>query len=415
MSRNVISGYVTATVTSLLLMTGNVCWSQEPIKVGFVSIFSGRVAMLGETGFKGAQLAAEELNQRGGVLGRKIELISRDSGGKIEEAVRLARGLITKDGVHFLIDHSSSREAFAVKEVSRDLKVLTMVTASETTAHTADPKIWTKYSARTARQSIHDAVAGGYYAAELARKHGLKKWSSVSPDYAYGRDLTDNFFWALKSFYPEVEIVSQYWPKLFEPDYTAHINALLRDKPDAFFSALWAGDLVTFVEQANLYGLFKKSMFFGINLADYTVLKALKKVPEGLHSGTRYLEEAPPTEANKKFARDYSAKYGELPTNWAQECYTGMRMLAGAIEKAGTTDTEAVIGALRGLRMNLPWGAPPEGIVEMRERDQTLIYYATGWGKTISDPPYVVDLVFPPWSEILKYEDKWLKEQGWLQ
>ena len=94
----------------------------EPIKIGFVSIFSGRVAMLGEEGSKGAILAAEQINSKGGVIGRKFEVITRDSGGKIEEAVRIARDFVVRDKVDFLMDGSSSRESFAVKEVSRDLK-----------------------------------------------------------------------------------------------------------------------------------------------------------------------------------------------------------------------------------------------------------------------------------------------------
>jgi branched-chain amino acid transport system substrate-binding protein len=409
---------------STLLVLGLACcitafsattWAAEPIKMGLVSIFSGRVAMLGETSFRGAQLAADEINAKGGVLGRKIEIIQRDSGAKIEEAVRLAREMVVKDKVDFLLDSSSSRESFAVKEVSRDLKVLTMIVASETTANTADPKIWTPYSVRTARIGIHDAVAAGSYAAQMSKKLGLKKWASLSPDYAYGRDSTETFFWALKLFNPDIEIVSQRWPKIFEPDYTAHITGLLRDKPDAVYSCLWGGDIVTFLEQANLYGLLSQTKFFGINVADYTVLTALKKVPEGVHSGTRYLKEAPPTDANRKFGDDYFKKYNELPTNWSQENYVGVHLLAQAIEKAGTTETEAVIKALKGLSTKVMWGSPPAGTVTVRARDHQLINYTIGWGSTIPQPPYMTDLVFTDWDEILKYEEMWLKEKGWLE
>ncbi len=256
------------------LRPGPKAWAQPPIKIGFVSIFSGRVAMLGETGLKGAQLAADEYNAKGGVLGRKIEIIHRDSAGKIEEAVRVARDFAVKDKVDFLMDHSSSREAFAVREVSRDLKLLTMVTASETTDLTADPKIFTPYSFRAARFAIHDGVVSGYYAAKIAKAQGLTRWYTLSPDYAYGHDNTERFLDYLQKGNPEVKIVGKLWPKLFEPDYTPHITKLLADKPHAFYSCLWGGDLVAFIEQAMMYGLFEQSKFFGINIADYTVLKA---------------------------------------------------------------------------------------------------------------------------------------------
>ena len=136
------------------LLPGPRADSAEPLAIGFVSIFSGRVAALGETGFRGLELALDEINEKGGLLGRPVRAIKQDSAGKIEDAVRIARDLITRDRVDLLMDHSSSREAFAVREVSRDLKKVTMVTASETTELTADPKARTPYTFRAARQML---------------------------------------------------------------------------------------------------------------------------------------------------------------------------------------------------------------------------------------------------------------------
>ena len=153
---------VVALACSFMIFSGPV-YAAEPIKIGFVSIMSGRVAMLGEEGSKGAQLAIDEINAKGGVIGRKFKLLTRDSTGKIEEAVRIARDYVVRDKVDFIMDGSSSRESFAVKEVSRDLKKLTMITASETTANTADPKIRTPYSFRTARVAIHDCISRGVF------------------------------------------------------------------------------------------------------------------------------------------------------------------------------------------------------------------------------------------------------------
>ena len=388
--------------------------AQPPIKIGFVSIFSGRVAMLGETGLKGAQLAADEYNAKGGVLGRKIEIIHRDSAGKIEEAVRIARDFVVKDKVDFLMDHSSSREAFAVKEVSRDLKVITMVTASETTDQTADPKIWTPYSFRAARQSVHDCCVAGYYAAKLSKEQGLTRWYSISPDYAYGHDSTDRFFEFLQKKNPEAKVVGKLYPKLFEPDYTPHITKMLGDKPHAFYSALWGGDLVAFIEQAMMYGLFEQCKFFSINVADYTVLKALKKIPEGLHTGSRYLRNVPDSPANHDFADRYQKKYKELPTNWFWETYSGILFLLEGIKKAKSSETEKVIQAMKDLKIKAPAGAPDmDGSITMRGRDHTNIGYAIAWGRTISKEPYVTDLYYLPWSELLKEEEDYLKKKGW--
>lgn len=394
------------------LLPGPRAYSAEPITIGFVSIFSGRVAMLGETGFKGVELALEEINEKGGLLGRPVRALRQDSAGKIEDAVRIARDFVTRDRVDFLIDHSSSREAFAVREVSRDLKKVTMVTASETTELTADPKARTPYTFRSARQTLQDGIVAGTYAADVSKAKGLKQWYSVSPDYAYGRASTDEFFWALKANLPEVQIVGQAWPKLFEPDYTTHITKMLQDKPKASYSALWAGDLVAFVEQAALYGLFEQIQFFGINLADYTVLHALKRVPAGLHSGSRYLRNVPESAANRAFAERYEKKFKEPPTNWSQECYTGTLFLAEAVRKAGSTNSGDVVRALEGLTIQAPWGA--DGTLTMRKRDHTVINYAIGWGQTQPQPPWITKTWGLPWDRILAQEEAFLRSKGWL-
>jgi branched-chain amino acid transport system substrate-binding protein len=394
------------------LLPGPRAYSAEPVTVGFVSIFSGRVASLGETGYKGLEIALEEVNEKGGLLGRQVRAIRQDSAGKIEDAVRIARDFVARDKVDVLMDHSSSREAFAVREVSRDLKTITMVTASETTELTGDPKVRTPYTFRAARQTLHDGIVAGAYAARVAKEKGLKKWYSLSPDYAYGRASTDEFFYGLKANMPEAEIVSQAWPKLFEADYTPHITKMLQDRPQACYSALWAGDLVTFVEQASLYGVFDQVAFFGINLADYTVLRTLKRVPAGMHSGSRYLTNVPESAANRAFAERYEKKFKEPPTNWSQECYTGMLFLAEAIRKTGSTKSDDLVKALEGMTIKAPWGA--DGTVTMRKRDHTSINYAIGWGATQPQSPWVTKTWGLAWDKIAAQEEAFLKSKGWL-
>jgi len=388
--------------------------SQKPIKIGFVSIFSGRMAMLGETGYNGFIMAIDDLNAKGGLLGRKIEVIRRDSKGVIEEAVRIARDYITKDKVDVIFDQSSSREAFAIREVTKDHKMLTFVTASETAELTANPKGWSRYSFRTGDQDVHNSVVGGLYAAKIARANKWTKWGSISPDYAYGRDFTDAFFTILQMEYPEVKIVSQFWPKLFEPDYTSHITAAMNANVDAMFSAFWGGDLATFLEQAQMFGFFEKIKFFGNGIADYTVLKALKKVPAGLHTGSRYLRNVPDTKENHEFCDRYQKRFKDLPTHWSQECYTGVLFFEAAAKKAGSLQTEAMIKALEGLTIKAPWGPPPHGTITMRAKDHTPIHYAQAWGVTVSEPPYVKDIQYIDWDTILRLEEVVYRKRGWM-
>ncbi len=92
-----------------------------------------------------------------------------------------------------------------------------------------------------------------------------------------------------------------------------------------------------------------------------------------------------------------------------------MRLLIEGIKKAGKVDTDSVIKAMEGLTIKAPWGVPPAGTVTMRDRDHTVIYYATGWGHTIGKFPFVEDMKLAPWDTILRYEEIWLKEKSWLK
>ena len=106
---------------SVLLVPGEAL-AQKSIKVGYPMILSGPGALFGEPALKGAQMYVEEINGKGGVLGRKIELIPRDTKGNADEAVRVSRELILKDNVDFLVGTLTSAEGPAVSTIAKENK-----------------------------------------------------------------------------------------------------------------------------------------------------------------------------------------------------------------------------------------------------------------------------------------------------
>ena len=275
----------------------------KTIKVGMPTILSGRVAQLGTSSRNGVTLEVEKVNAAGGLAGRQIEMVIRDSKGQPQEAARVARELVNTDGCEILIDAEASSGAFAVHEVARDLGVLCIHTNSETSALTADPKQHIPNAFRTARQGVHDSIVGGSYAAAISKAKGLKKWATCAPDYAYGRDTTGEFTTYLKRFAPDVEIISESWPKLFQPDYTEVVTKILQAKPQALYSCLWGGDLTSYIDQANIYALFSQMEVFAVNMADYTALTVVKNLPKGIHSGNRYIKTYPATAGERGVGR----------------------------------------------------------------------------------------------------------------
>lgn len=372
----------------------------DPIELGFISIFAGRVAMLGETGFKGARLAVDQINADGGVLGRQLKIDRKDSGGDPEQAVRVAREFALEEEVDFIIDGSSSNESFAVSQASGELGTVVIATASEADSLTA-PENFQELEFRSARSTLHDAIAASLYAQDALAD--AKTWGSVSPDYAYGRDCTDRFFEQMTEN-TDITVGTQLWPALFEPDYTPLIQQLIQQQPDAVYSCLWGGDLVAFVQQAQQFDFFNETTFVTPNLADSLVLKSVGgNLPAGIHTSSRFALGAPETPANEEFFNNYTDQFGEGPTNWSVQAYIGVNLLAEAIEAAGSIDPKAVAAELEGLQLaETPWGD-----VTMRAEDHTLIRYAIFWG--VSDPEredYPIEFTFETdWDRLLEIEE----------
>ena len=382
------------------------------LRIGMPTILSGRVAMLGNSARNAVLIEVEKFNGAGGLGGRQIEMVIRDSKGRPDEAARVSRELVNSDGCEILLDCEASSGAFAVHEVAKDLGVLCVHCLSETSALTADPKLRIPNAFRAGRQGIHDSIVGASYAANVAKARGLRRWMVASPDYAYGRDTTGEFLEYLKRFSPQAEVVGDAWPKLFQPDYTEVVTRIAQTKPQALYSCLWGGDLTAFIDQGNIYGLFAQMQFFAVNMADYTTLTVVKNLPKGIHSGNRYIKTFPNTPANAAWADNYRARYKEYPTNWSWEAATGMQFLTTAMKKTNSTDGKKLAEAMRGMTIDSPFGS--NGKITMRAEDQTIVDYAVGWGVTIPSEPYVPSMTPGDWKLIRELEAEWKKNKGYL-
>jgi len=363
--------------------------AQKPIKVGFPMILSGPGALFGEPASKGAQMFVDEINAKGGVLGRKLELLPRDTKGNADEAVRVSRELILKENVDFLVGTLTSAEGPAVSVVAKENKVVFIAPIPKTDQLTAPDKLH-PYVFRVAANTTME----GRSAAEIVAKWTVTKVATISPDYAYGQDVTKSFVEHLKKIKPSVQIVDQQWPKLGEPDYTPFINAQMAKKPDAVFSSLWGGHFVNFAKQAKPLGYFDalKYNFIGVGEAGSPEsTKAMgKDYPVGIWGNSYdafYWGETPAH-------RDYVARLSkylkdEYPSSWAIQGWIGMAFLAEAIKKAGSTDSDKVSKALLGLSIDTPIGKQV-----IREKDHQA-NRGQLYGKTVMDPKYPFAIMKP--------------------
>jgi branched-chain amino acid transport system substrate-binding protein len=234
----------------------------------------------------------------------------------------------------------------------------------------------------------------GRSAAEIVAKWPVTKIATISPDYAYGQDVTKSFVEHIKKIKPSVQIVDQQWPKLGEPDYTPFINAQMAKKPDAVFSSLWGGHFVNFAKQAKPLGYFDAVKYNVIAVGEAGSPESTKSMgkdyPVGIWGNSYdafYWGETPAH-------RDYVARLSkylkdEYPSSWAIQGYTGMQFLAEAIKKAGATDSDKVSKALLGLTIDTPIGKQT-----IREKDHQA-NRGQLYGKTVMDPKYPFPIMKP--------------------
>jgi branched-chain amino acid transport system substrate-binding protein len=332
----------------------------DTIKIGFPIPLSGPTAVYGEPILKGAQMAVEQINAAGGVLGRKLELLPRDSKANADEAVRLSRELIIKDNVDFLAGTLTSAEAPAVSTVAKENKIVFLAPSSKSTILTDEQHIH-PYIFRVASNTDVEGLAG---ATEMAKYPNVKTIVTIAPDYAYGRDSIAAFVKALGKINPDMKVVDSQWPKLGEPDFTAFINAMMSKKPDAVYCSLFAGDFVTFVKQATPLGLFKaidNRLIDGGEVGTPDEAQALgADYPYGIianaYDPVIWGGGNEPPE-HKKFIEDLKAfTKAQYASGWSIMGYEMIEALAEGIKKAGDTKSDDVSKALTGMTFDTPVG-----------------------------------------------------------
>ena len=321
----------------------------QAIKVGELNSYKVFPAFL-EPYKKGWELALEEINRAGGVNGRKIEVVSREDGGNPGDAVRVAEELITRENVAVLMGTFASHVGLAVSNLANQRKIV-FIAAEPLT----DKIVWengNRYTFRL-RPSTYMQVA---MLVPEAAKLKKQRWAIVYPNYEYGQSAAGSFRKLLTQAQPGAQYVAEQAPALGKIEAGAVVQALMDAKPDAIFSALFGADLQKFVREGNIRGLFKNTTVFNLLAGEPEYLDPLKdETPAGWWV-TGYPWAEIKTPAHQKFLAAYRAKWKDYPRLGSVVGYSTMYTVANAIRRAGSTDTEALIGALKGLQMDTPIG-----------------------------------------------------------
>jgi branched-chain amino acid transport system substrate-binding protein len=339
-----------------VVLAGTACLSplspasaQQTIKIGELNSYKAVPAFL-DPYKKGMAMATDEINAAGGVLGKKLEIISRDDGANPGDAVRVADELVTADGVNILCGTFLSNVGLAVTEFAGKKQVFFLAAEPLT-----DKITWADgnhYTFRL-RPSTYMQVAMLLPEALAAHK---KRWALVYPNYEYGQSAAATFKQLMKAKQPDVEFVTEQAAPLGKIDAGAVAQAIDDAKPDAIFSALFGGDLTKFVREGTTRGIFKDRTVVDLLGGEPEYLDPLKaEAPVGWIV-TGYPWDEVDTPENKAFVAAYQARYHDYPRVGSIVGYLTGKSLAAGIAKAGSTDTEKLIAAFRGLKVDGPFG-----------------------------------------------------------
>ncbi|RIA45412.1 ABC transporter substrate-binding protein [Dichotomicrobium thermohalophilum] len=373
-------------VAASLAAGSSVHAQEEPIKIGAIYIFSGVAATYGEFAQRGADLAVEEINASGGVLGRPLEITYEDSQIKAQTAIQAMRKLVYQEEVDVLMGLDSSGVATGVVPIVPEVQTPFIITHAATPDVTG--KLCNEWTYRVS-VNINQNVKG---AATMAAETDAQTWTTVGPDYAFGRQSWDFFQQYLGELNPDAEFSdSPSFPAFGTEDFTPFINAVIDAQPDGVFVSLWGGDLVNFIRQASDLGFFEQDFEVIMSLGAATeVLSALgDQMPEGVTVGTRYWYAGPDNPTNDAFVKAYRERHGTPPSYNAQNAYAAVYAYKNAIETAGEVDKAAIRDALSGMTFQAPIGE-----VTFREGDHQAVV-GPAYGVTRDDPDSEIAMLEP--------------------
>jgi branched-chain amino acid transport system substrate-binding protein len=329
-----------------------------PIKIGEINSYSS-IPQFTTPYRQGWQLAVEEINAKGGLLGRKVEVISRDDAGKPEEALRHAVELTSNEKVDVLAGGFLSNVGLALADHA--LKNKRLFLASEPLT---DALVWDKGNRYTFRLRPSTYMQAAMLVEEAA-KLPAKRWATIAPNYEYGQSAVATFKEQLKAKRPDVEFVGEQWPVLGKLDAGTTLQAITQAKPDAIFNVTFGADLAKLVREGNQRNVFPKIPVVSLLSGEPEYLEVLKdETPPGWIV-TGYPWDQIDSKEHAAFALNYYKRYNENPKVGSVVGYATMQAIFAAITKAKSVDNEKLVKAMRGLKFQTPFGP-----AEFRALDQ---------------------------------------------
>lgn len=323
--------------------------AKDVIKVGEINSYKTIPAFL-EPYRKGIELAVDQVNEKGGIHGKTLEIIMRDDGGTQSNAIREAQTLVQRDKVDLLAGSFLSHIALAISDFAQRKNVFFLAGEPLT-----DKMTWEKGNANTfrLRDSTYMKVAMLIDDAVALKK---KRWALVYPNYEYGQSAVETFKKMMKVRQPDIEFVTEQATPFNKIDAASTVQAIADAKPEAIFNVLFSTDLTKFVRAGNTRHLFDGVEVVSLLTGEPEYLDPLgADTPKGWIV-TGYPWYAIDTPEHNAFLKAYQEKFHDYPRLGSLVGYMMVQSLAAGLEKAKSTKTEDLIQAFKGLEHSSPVG-----------------------------------------------------------
>ncbi|CAP44841.1 ABC transporter substrate-binding protein [Bordetella petrii] len=319
---------------------------EQPVKFGVDNPVTGTYAITGRNELQGMQLAIEEINAKGGILGRQAVLIVEDStSGDAGVAVQKARKLIERDQVDFLIGNVNSGLTEAISQVAHSKGVFMLDPGGHADPITGTECHWNVFQTCPSTTLLVNAIAP-----DLIKRFG-KKFYFLVPDYAFGHGLLEAYNANLKK-YGATNVGADLIP-LGTADYSSYLIKAQSASPDVIVILQNGDDQTNVLKQAVQFGLDKRFHIAGANIE----LETLEALPPNARIGNWVIEwywNQPDVPHVKAFVDAIKKKTGRVPTARTWFGHTSIHACALAAAKAKSLDAVKMARALDGLVL------PPE-------------------------------------------------------
>jgi branched-chain amino acid transport system substrate-binding protein len=312
--------------------------AEAAIRIGMVDPLTGVYAATAQNEVMGAKLATDEINAKGGILGRQIELLVEDSANDVGTGVQKARKLLERDQVSFIIGDVNSAVAQAIAQVTNEKRVLHIVSGGHTDTITGSDCKWNVY-----RVCNTTSMEANSISELLFTKYG-KKWHFITPDYAFGHTLQQAASADLSKL--GGSMTGNELTPLGTTDFSAYLIKARAANPDVLLVLPQGGDMVNCLKQIVQFGLNKQMHVAGLQQE----LESLEAMPPEARVGIWMFEwywKQPGVPGVEKFVADIrKVNGGKVPTARHWFGYTSVHTLAGVANQEKTLDSLTLAKAL---------------------------------------------------------------------